>query len=491
MALYDLNVNKEVLENWVENYFSIRLVGSINQTEDIGVLALKGSQSPKEIFDPYDILKNKIFRNDAHADPIEIHKIIKVTGIVFPEKLNGEFRNFWSEFTTNFDIIRNENKVPLAHVLKARTMFLAESDWKRKKDWLDTNQLSNIEQLVSDIGISAKSLGISKLLYGRSQFPEARIYGEILTTIFSGDKSNIEIVPVDLSYGNNTYKDKEVDLVLINEFGLHGEKLNKSPKIFTHPGYFVFVSRKFMESLNSTKYPKQVRYFCENALEERNTIRYNKKLDKEIRCWIAMEAGLSLFTFDEYKHIIKSINKVSVPVDNKVRNLNSSAWSKKVTFDQDFEDFIEGKKEVFIGGSVHARLLINWFNQGRLNFFPIIEPIHFEKIFENDSYWPPTDRLVFSHTIRNGKKSSEVELRERLISLFKLIGFLVSSVASESRMGKNEKADTFINNLMSFLSKNREDDMNLKDDWRWSFVADKKSMLQLILDDNNFKICNE
>src|SRR4051812_11191579 len=79
-----------------------------------------------------------------------------------------------------------------------------------------------------------------------------------------------------------------------------------------------------------------------------------------------------------------------------------------------FQSFLKGGRDVFMGGSIHARLLMNWWMPYCSRFAILLAPAHFQYLLPEQ--WPLRNRLWFDDALaatpdRGGRTESFDSLR--------------------------------------------------------------------------------
>lgn len=486
LSSLDLDKPKNVIENWVLTYLSDRIRKGKSSLQ-----AKPESAQPQVLPHEQQSLSLKKYDDNRLKRKEGIEHSYTLINIIWTnrrEQLNGSFKKWWQDIISGL-VSDNDNyrRIAAAHLLKARTVTLAENVWSQKSSdvFKPLTDFLSIQQTVMNVDHYAKELKLGSLLFGLSQFPEGRILAELCKYFFDKLNYGIKVQTNELQYGVRfTRNNTEADLVLINELALAKHEREGSLPIFQHSGYFVFVSKRQIEKLLNNTIYTTVKEICNKILEQGESKDDCDKMELAARCWISIESGLKTYSFKEYQDLIDSI------ADN-ARNIGAIQYmsrpSKEVRFDDDFESFISGDKDIFLGGSNHARLLTNWWNHGIEEYFVVLSPSHFKLLTPANS-WPPSNRLVLGRRITSKRSSDAQHLKKNLNELFSQLALLIDKIAKESKDNDQSPSRKFVLYLMSLLSENQSHTMNFKDPWRWSFVADEDSMHQLLLEDNDFNI---
>ncbi|MFC1724264.1 hypothetical protein ACFL4T_01465 [candidate division KSB1 bacterium] len=484
-AIRRLNKPRELIEKWVADYLKDRLTITYSQSEptifDKNLIYEYDQLSiPKKLEVSSNLSKEKLIEN--------AYRSIDFIYLMNKNDLNGNFEKRWHAKADSF-LKKDKNfRITLAHFLKARTNKLAKEEWAQ--DDIDFYELfdgfKNIKAIAYQINEYAKKMDMVNIIYGESQFPESRIFGKICESVFNKLRNAISIKRENLDYGTiQTTDGTEADLTLINELALSSTEKHRSIPIFSHSGYFVFITKKQLVKFFNECSFDIIKVTCEKILNYNSN---NEIFDDDelcARCWLALKSGLKSYSFEEYKQLIIAIENHAKSIE-KIKLEDFPARGKN--FDNDFENFISGESNIFLGGSNHSRQLLKWWNHNLEEFYILLGPNHFNSLLKNTIPWPPRNRLVFSSNIRLNKSGAKKVLIENINRLFYEISNILYQIAYESDQNPHSESNDFIKYLMHELSKNLTKEKNFNDPWRWSFVADEWSMHHLLLKDNNFNL---
>jgi hypothetical protein len=482
LASLRLKREKPVLEKWVDDYLTDRKHQHGGRTELNQVVTLRFPEfNWAKLPPPEDV------SIDEQID--QMSKVVDLIWALNPHYLNGSFRKLWFDRNRAAQGYGKDIRVANAHLLKARTLKLSQCVWSHSEyEIFDRIQeFREIEQIASEVNQYSKRLDIPCLDYGVSQFPEARMLGKLCEMAFWRLDKPINFRFEVVDYGTRmTPRKEDADVVLLNEWALDNEALKKdSRSIFAHKGYYVFISKRRLMGYTEHNASPEVVAVCEKVLGNPSSGTESTREELACRCWLALDSGLKAYAFREYSKLISAIERTSKAF-GAIKSVHKK--SAQTDFDSDFEAFIGGETDIFIGGSVHARLLLNWWNFESTEFPVLLTPEHFDQIFKDSISWPPTNRLVLSEKIRSINTRKSHELIDAINRLFLRLSMLLAEIAKESQREDNSIYRQLITFLMRILVENFELKTGDKNRWRWSFVADERSMHQLILIDNNFEL---
>jgi hypothetical protein len=402
---------------------------------------------------------------------------------------NKDFRSLWWILQKNPDVNKiAQGKLRLAYFLRARTKEMAKELWSKTvyTDWASVfpffNYTYDKARRVSELASDMKR---NRLYVGESQFHEDRLFAELLDQVMK-QVGGIKIDKVCLQqYGaSEAVGDYQPDFLLRNEMIL--ETVQKQCEgIFEHRGYFAFARRDFIEHLAKNSAPETVRTVITEKLiplksdgqgRQKDQTQIDK-IETAARCWIAIQGGLSCYLNSEYGGLLKIMKKQAETVWKPTKQINQQGADQ---FDDDFESFIQGEIDVFMGGSVHARLIKGWWMNGSEEIVELLGPEHIRCI--RGGNWP-LNKLVFSRDL-SGNRPVARELRRELTALYHKLAYLIG-LAAERAKKRDVGASRLIQYFMYTLAQEQKSDQrgNLP---RWCFVTDEDAMLSLLSDDNGF-----
>jgi hypothetical protein len=277
-------------------------------------------------------------------------------------------------------------------------------------------------------------------------------------------ESKKQLIPGRVRYGTLQLlgKKNEADLACVNEL-LLAENSIKSGPIFEHVGYYTFVSRRFIENPAAT-WPDEVKRVAETISRGEDWADLaNPELDLRARCWIAIAAGLTTYHDSEYRDLTSFVAEES-------RKLSRRNWAdplrRSESIKRDFESFLTAERDLFLGGSIHARLILNWWMKYSPRFVVLLAPYHFQELLPRR--WPLCDRLWFGNSL-----GDDESLRRAIDSLYVKVAEEVFQLttASDNRLIKH-----FAGELLIRAKRDPES--------RWNFVANPTELIDLLTLDN-------
>lgn len=397
-----------------------------------------------------------------------------------------EFKDIWKGLEESRTDLSPAGRLMYAYVLKARTETLATSRWHlAQRHWKSLEMyMSKIHEKAERVTTEAMRLGIPRLRVAESQFPEDRLLAALLEQVMK-QCEGITIEPIFLPYGflRAHRGRRSVDFGLINEIAVQPSAYEDGSEIFLHTGYFAFANRSWLQDQFSNGAPDIVKNVIEEILRasphdtvDEGKARKTDAQDLAARSWIVIVGGRHVFQNSEYRQIVQRLLLSAKRVDASTRV--TTFPEREESFDNDFEDFLRGNVNAFMGGSVHAHLIKSWWQDCPDGFVDVLRPVHFEKLLEG--LWPMSNRVVFGGKLVD-YSGSKTGLKEAIKELYKGLSSLLFDVASDST--KVEKASSMLHHFMSILALSQKGEERHS---RWSFVTHKADMLSLLRDDNLF-----
>jgi len=494
-ASVELDEPKETIESWVRDYMRFQTPTMLTKPVERQVVVARRILQERSRGKIQDWISQFIEHVVKNADSDEAHRVVTflAKSFVSMQKSGGfsneDFRSLWWELQRNPDVNGTaQGMLRLAYFLKARTKEMATQLWSSnvRTDWASVfppfnftyEKARRVNELVSD-------MKITRLHVGESQFPEDRLFAELLDQVME-QVGGIKIDKVCLQqYGASESVGKwQPDFLLRNEMIL-GADQRQSESIFEHRGYFAFVRRDFIEQLAANSAPEVVKTLITEKLIPLELDRQGRQKDQTqldqietaARCWIAIQGDLSCYLNSEYGGLLKIMKEQAETVGQPTKQINQQGADQ---FEDDFESFIQGKINVFMGGSVNARLIKGWWMDGSEEIVELLGPEHIRDI--RGGNWP-LNKLVFSREF-SGNRTKVRELRKELTAIYRLLANLIGLAA-----GRAKKQDVGARRLIQYFmytlaqEQKRGQGGNLP---RWCFVTDEDAMLSLLSDDNSF-----
>lgn len=494
-ASVELDEPKETIESWVRDYmrFLTPTILTTSAEKQVVVTRVALQEQSDDIIQDWISQFIEYVANNTNSDEARERVTYLAQRFVGMQKFGlfniEDFRSLWWKLQKNPDVNRTaQGKLRLAYLLRARTKEVAKELWSNTvdTDWASVFPIFNYTydkaRRVSKLALEMKR---NRLYVGESQFYEDRLFAELLDQVMK-QVGGIQVDKVRLrQYGaSEADGDWQPDFLLRNEMILEADQ-RQSEGIFEHRGYFAFVRRDFLEHLAANSASEVVRTVITEKLIPLESDRLGRqkdqtqldKIETAARCWIAIQGGLSCYLNSEYGGLLKIMKKQAETVRKPTKQINRQGADQ---FDDDFESFIQGKINVFMGGSVHARLIKGWWMNGSEEIVELLGPEHIRYIRGRN--WP-LNKLVFSRGLSDNRTKVR-ELRRELTALYRELAKLIS-LAAERAKKQDVGARRLIKYFMYILAKEQKSGQrgNLP---RWCFVTDEDAMLSLLSDDNSF-----
>lgn len=366
-----------------------------------------------------------------------------------------------------------------------------------------TSALKTAAQAVQE---NLDCLGINVLVIATSQFPEdVFLLGMVNAAMSEAHFATADEVKKEWGQDPHT---TAAELDLTNS--LAGVTMDRAG-IFTHPGYSVTANRAWLES-NRESFPPDVEAHVDAIIKAspqlwEYQLRPHAAADKSgsdqpsgdedpkllaARCWLALRGGVRDMAGTEFKRIINRMEDVIRKVWDKPPKIDGKnrfhAHFDK--FDTYLEDFLVGIVPVFMGGSVHTRLLQRWWRDSD-KFVLLMAPRHFQSAFIKTGYgllWPPCNYIRFLGRLKEERSEDPApetrlsEARSAIEDLYKHAASAIGYRMERLAKGLDSEAEQF-----PFLQRG----MNAllateRPDGKWAFVTHEADLLSLMRRDSVF-----
>jgi hypothetical protein len=294
-----------------------------------------------------------------------------------------------------------------------------------------------------------------KLSVATSLFHEDQIFAALLNVLLNrAGYYGLEFLPRD--WGTLFTRTVEADFGFVSEFDdesvSHLFGGDSFPSIYRFLGYYVFARRAWLESLSSSGIAKE-RKIAQNILKPRSGKKASRSAINE-RAWLVR-------------------NKVDLAL-NAVAKAPGAAFAEE-TIEQEFERFISGQSDVFLGGAVQARLIQRWWCSEEV-------PRAIEVLNPND-----VGMLSGKKVTRNGllfkdelRKKKYRPFRLALARLYKGIASLLTAAVKTP----GSQAQSLLGHLTAILAE--ADSQGDENSTKWAFVSDPEDLRVLLGHDNAF-----
>jgi len=294
-----------------------------------------------------------------------------------------------------------------------------------------------------------------KLFVATSLFHEDQIFAALLKVLLArAGYYGLEFVPAD--WGTLFTLTREVDFGFVSEFNdesvSHLFAGDSFPSIYRFLGYYVFARRAWLESLASSGKTKD-RKIAQSILKPR-TGKPASRAAIDDRAWLVK-------------------NKVGLDL-NDVAEAPGGAFAEK-TVAKEFERFISGQSDVFLGGAVQARLIQRWWCSEEVpRAIEVLNPADIRTLSGNKV---TRNGLLFKDELRKKKYRP---FRLALTRLYKGIASLLTAAVK----AQEPQAESFLGHLTAILAEadSQGDDNRTK----WAFVSDPDDLRVLLGHDNLF-----
>ncbi len=391
---------------------------------------------------------------------------------VFPNELFGNKiinpldNGTWKAETKDWNVpnwfTKRRRRLTAAHAFR-QAVFDLSKYWQTKQ-----NELQDaISKYTPEIRDDAKDLAHHlnqcscerPLRMGVSPFFEDQMFFQILQQVTNGI-SNLNVTKIDVAWGTASGIDPpydDVDFEMTNELTTlsqrHINPVDFNDIIYKHTGYYVFATRSKIPS---------------NVLNRPNTL-YSDKFK------IAFDLGLRNFDNGEYRMML---NNILSRLDSKLDLKQSSTRKKQSsTWTSDFELFIQGLTDLYVGGSVNARLLNRiWLPYINDRIMLLCTPNDFQIVLDGDL---PNNRVIFGREFINTVKN-ELPVFEYIAELLRSCGRFLNECAVRAKQGE-PLASNVIRHLMYLLAPQNNDYEARK----WNFVVSEEDIVALLTEDNH------
>ncbi len=392
----------------------------------------------------------------------------------------------------------NRNLMNFLRSFTVATTLLFES--RGKPDWTrhgSSYQRALIVEKAQNLNTAAKRLRINELTFGQSQFHEDAMLGFLFLDVMESLRDGVIRARLEpLIYGlQQTTNNRVADLSIINELIHSNGDASTTERVFHHKGYYGFARREVLESLADDNVPEPVKMVIADTLLARDpkdlikTPKDASTKDMEARFWIAMRGGLRPYNNSEYRTLFSKMYEIAAKKIGELPEPPDPHDSDE--FDKDFEDFVTGRPvqkrsshmqdnsvNVFMGGSIHARLLISWWiKMGIDEFVPVIYPGDIRSILGK---WPENRVRLANHL--TGESAEHIEFRKCVRELFLELACLLAHIVQNSRKRGSEESGKFLGYQMWQLVNAPEREERA----RWSFIPDQETFCEMLSDDDEF-----
>jgi len=326
---------------------------------------------------------------------------------------------------------------------------------------------------------------VQSLTIGVSQFPEDRIFAKIAELALNAVAPGVKVAKQRIAYGDLAAFN-ECDALLQNELCVPPEQPDiwRSEPIFRHIGYHAFVSRRYLvEIISGTNelrtdglpsvVPPDIRDTAEALLSLRTweVDDRDDEDDRRKRIGLAARAGLPLYENSEYENINRALEEYIGPIQ-PVR-LEPEAFAESL------REFLQGMRDVYWGGSIHARLLQRMWPAGR-EVIPILGPKDFAALVLRSPEGTHVRGAGFPVNQLMMRRQSDPNLEASINSFYREIARFILQTCRAAQRGNHEAID-FVCALCMYLAPRDGSDSETA----WAFVPDWETMIQLLIEDND------
>lgn len=278
-----------------------------------------------------------------------------------------------------------------------------------------------------------------------SPFPEDRAFFAVLREAAKITKSiTFEAIPTN--WGQSTSEGGQPDFALVNEYAPIPElrRTDTEDDVYTHKGYYVFFD-------NTVERP-------DSALE---------------RFRLAFNKGLAGYWRGEYEKIIPEIQSAIDDYSRPQDGRQEHNWS------EDFQSFVTGTSQVYLGGSINSRLLMRVWLPNINRMAVLCEPKDFDAFIKNF----PSNRLIISSRLKDQiARWKRNQFRSTVVKLYRYIGQFIHDVAVEARRTHSDTVMPIIRQFMTEVAPQN----NKHPEGMWNFVVHEEDMITILLDDSDF-----
>ena len=277
-----------------------------------------------------------------------------------------------------------EPRLYFAWMLQGMVAWYAEHRWGRIDGIVD--DLVNESDALGDAALNVANRFIGKgwsLALGWSPWVEARLLASLGAGLLRrrglGKVYHTEYPlkwAVNMVNGNG----EAADVAFVNEWMVAGKEPEEEekgmPGIFRFSGYYVFARRDYISRAKANGTDDPVKQ--------------------------AAEGGLQYLTGTDFERVVREIERRGAANGKRM----SKELMNRVAWDTEFEHFIQGKRNVFLGGAHHAALLRKWWACGEE---PPVErllgPVEIRRLLGEAE-----NRIIFADWLRKGDENKEVRM---------------------------------------------------------------------------------
>lgn len=323
------------------------------------------------------------------------------------------------------------------------------------------------------------------VVLGVDQFGESRLLAALL--LRAAADVSLRAAPLvvrSLSYGTGTvaspHESEAADISVRNRLTVVGKRERSEP-LFYHHGYFVFAQSSHVESIAiDPDVPESVRRTAEALLARRDDPGSSvpTAISLSDRCWIACDAGMPQPPDREFGRLFDSVTACASE-SGTLRRTRVGVSQAHNEFDATFDQFVGGHTQVYMGGSIHSRLILRWLRRP-LQLILLLCPQDFASLWKTK--FPVPNILVFEkHFSQKLKEKKFRGLRNALYDSFahgwEMLDALAQAPADDAG------SETLLRGLMAALVQPVWGPPAV--DTRWSFIAHTDDMRSLIKEDNS------
>ena len=366
-----------------------------------------------------------------------------------------------------------------AHCVREKVYWYASSELR-----LSNYELQGCLQKIKDLGNAAKEVKRTapkgKILVATSLYHEDQIFAALLQTLL------LMVEYVDLVVAARDWENSLFTGTAETHFGFANEKesplfgKDAFPPMYRFRGYYVFARRAWLESLVSAGSPQE-RGVATSVLQPRKS-KLLDNADVKERAWLVRHGNLG-FTFEEIaralRRTVDSTRDSELTDSAVVVNQNGTfAFEERgtVTVEEEFEQFVSGRANVFLGGAVHARLIQRWWCSNQVQrAVEVLSPSDIQMLM--GEHWPTSNGLLFREDLRGPRHKN---FRLALTRLYRGIASLLHTAARS----QDEPSRKLLGHLTAVLA---EADWR-RDKTKWAFVSDPEDLRLLLRQDNVFDV---
>lgn len=333
----------------------------------------------------------------------------------FEQRLLSPFHEIWKSLMHAVEEhSSSDGKTFLAETLRGFAQRKAECEHWRFGD----NSCEHLPDDVRDYLFAYASrvvdamddANLGTLTLGVSEYPEDQFLADLVSGAIDLTGKKKRLLPNRIRYGTLKILNRaeQADIACVNEVVLKSEHLKSAP-VFEHLGYYAFVRRDFIESAERA-WPTEAWRSIERIMQGVQVLDDpdSANLDLSVRCGLAVKAGLTRYLDSEYGDLTHKIEIKARKVSH-VTYPDGLPRSKSIT--ADFEEFVRGERQIFMGGSIHARLLMNWWLKYSTTFLVLLRPVDFSELLADE--WPLHNRIWFGNSL-----NEKGPLRQSIYSLY-------------------------------------------------------------------------